>query len=80
MIELGVIYKDKITGFKGIATGNVRYLSGCDQVLLSPKVKKDGSHTKSCWFDIQRVEKVKGKKVVLDNEKTPGFDMKAPIR
>ncbi len=29
MIELGRTYKDRITGFKGVATGFVEYLTGC---------------------------------------------------
>lgn len=79
MIELGATYKDKITGFKGVATGECRYISGCNQVLLAPIVKKDGSY-KCSWFDVQRVEKVKGKKITLDNSKTPGHDIEAPKR
>ncbi len=80
MIELGATYKDKITGFQGIATGYVKYLTGCNQALLTAKVSKDGSSAPTGWFDEQRVERVGKSVVALDNSKTPGFDVPAPIR
>lgn len=43
MKELGRKYKDKITGFEGVATGYVRYLTGCNQVLLAPAVDSTGA-------------------------------------
>ncbi len=80
MIELGKTYKDKITGFKGIATGYVQYISGCNQALLAPPVAKDGAKVEAEWFDEQRLDVVRIKAVTLDNGKTPGFDKSAPRR
>lgn len=77
-IQLGKTYRDTITEFVGKATGEVHYISGCDQVLLMPKVDKDGKKLDGEWFDVQRVEEVKAKSVKLDNHKTPGFDQPAP--
>jgi hypothetical protein len=79
-IELGRSYRDRITGFKGMATGHVRYISGCNQVLLAPPVDKDGKLRDAQWFDEQRLEDQGGKTLVLDNSKTPGFDAPAPKR
>jgi hypothetical protein len=81
-IELGMKYRDKISGFTGVATGYVRYITGCNQVLLGPKAKDDGTLPSSEWFDEQRVEDVTeaGGRVVLDNGATPGFDRPAPKR
>lgn len=80
MIVLGQKYKDKISGFEGVATGFVQYLTGCNQALLAAKMKKDDKEPKSIWFDEQRLDPV-GKKVIsLDNSKTPGPDLPAPIR
>ena len=78
-IEMGREYKDKITGFRGICTGKAEYISGCSQVLITPKVKK-GEGTKAEWFDEQRLEQIGRKTITLDNEETPGCDMAAPIR
>lgn len=80
MITLGTTMKDKITGFKGVAVAYTQYITGCNQVLLQPPVKKDGGYEDSCWFDEQRCEPVKAKKVILDNGTTPGFDKPAPKR
>lgn len=80
MIELGNSYKDKITGFQGVATGHVRYLTGCNQVLLAPPCDKQGQLRESQWFDEQRLDPIKAKRIVLDNAATPGFDKEAPKR
>ena len=53
---LGREAKDKITGFTGIITCHCRYLTGCDQYGLTPKVNKDGKTTDSQWFDEGRIE------------------------
>lgn len=78
-IELGKTYSDKITGFKGVATGHCGYLSGCNQTLLVPAVKDDGSFQEGQWFDDQRmVVDDAVDKISLDNGKTPGCDIEAP--
>ncbi len=80
MITLGMKVKDKITGFTGIVTGYVTYITGCNQALVVPAVGKDGAAKDASWFDEQRLEQV-GKTVIsLDNSKARGFDKAAPIR
>lgn len=81
-IVLGRKYRDKISGFTGVATGYVNYITGCNQALLGPKAKDDGTLPQSHWFDEQRLEDVTepGGQVVLDNGDAPGFDLPAPIR
>ena len=54
-IEFGKEYRDHISGFVGKCTGFCRYISGCDQVLLSPPVDKDGKHQEGMWFDDDRL-------------------------
>jgi len=77
MTQLGSEVKDIISGVKGIATGRVEYITGCNQVLIQPQ-SKDGSFKDSFWIDEQRVI-VLGKKIIqLDNGKNPGFDKPAP--
>lgn len=52
MIKLGKEAQDKITGFKGIITGRAEYLTGCNQYILTPKVKKgSASPAEGAWFD-----------------------------
>ncbi len=77
---LGYTYADKITGFEGVCTGHVYYLTGCDQLLLAAQAK-DGKPGEGSWFDVQRCTRVAGMaRVVLDNGKTPGSDRPAPVR
>lgn len=74
-IDLGCKVTDKVTGFAGIVTGIVYYLSGCNQALVVPRVKKDGTLAEGNWFDLQRLDvDGRGKPIRLDNAKTPGFD------
>ena len=57
-LVLGRTYMDKITGFTGVATGFVTYITGCDQVLLVPSVGDDGKRREGEWWDIVRIEPV----------------------
>lgn len=77
---LGLTFKDKITGFEGVATGYVQYLTGCNQVLLAPRCGPDGALRDSQWFDQQRLETQMNAAVTLDNGVTPGCDRAAPKR
>lgn len=81
MINLGQTVTDRITGFKGVVTGIVHYISGCHQALVTPRVKDDGSAGDPHWYDLQRLE-IDGTAaiVTLDNGPTPGFDRAAPKR
>ena len=69
MIELGVIARDKITGFGGIVTGRAEYLTGCVQYMVTPPVKKDGSYAESGWLDEDRLEVICNNKFVLTPDK-----------
>jgi hypothetical protein len=37
-VEFGRLYRDDLTGYEGRCAGFTSYISGCDQVLLVPKV------------------------------------------
>lgn len=77
---LGNTVKDRVTGFSGVVTGVVHYLTGCSQALVQPPVK-DGELKESHWFDVQRLETdVATPAIVLENGDTPGFDRAPPKR
>jgi hypothetical protein len=80
-IEIGQKVTDRITGFTGVVTGKVNYISGCEQALVAPRVDKDGKLVSSEWFDVQRLDAVADHAtVVVDNARTLGFDTPAPRR
>ncbi len=61
-IILGDEYTDKITGFKGVATGLTFWLHACERVSLQSKVlTKDGKVAEPEWFDVPGVKHVKTK-------------------
>lgn len=79
-MELGIKVKDRISGFSGVVTGFVTYLTGCNQALVAPAIGKDGNLRHAEWFDVQRLERIGTSKITLDNSKSPGFDRAPPVR
>jgi hypothetical protein len=79
MAKLGGTYTDKITGFRGIATGYVQYITGCNQLLLAPKAAEGGMKA-SEWIDEQRLVLEPDAVVVLNNGSNPGADRAPPRR
>jgi hypothetical protein len=77
--ELGATLKDLISGFQGIATGRVSYITGCDQYLLQPQ-SKDGDKKEAIWFDVNRLTQVGKKKIILKTSEENGADISAPIK
>ncbi|CCF19104.1 protein of unknown function [Pseudorhizobium banfieldiae] len=79
--SIGKTYRDKITGFQGVATGHVDYITGCNQTLLQPKSADPAKRAEAEWFDDQRLEEVPNvNRIILNNGQTPGFDREAPKR
>lgn len=79
-MKLGNTYKDSITGYEGIATASVKYISGCEQTLISPKHIK-GGFDKGEWFDNQRLLLNDNKKTAeVRQESFTGFGPEAPKR
>lgn len=77
MIELGATVTDRITNFRGIATGRASYLTGCDQYLVATS----NPDRDPKWFDEQRLVIDHDVKIlVLDNSKGNGADIPAPIK
>lgn len=81
MQYLGHTVTDRITGFRGIVTGQVEYLTGCNQVLVVARSPEPTKEASGVWFDQQRVEIDHDvERLVLDNGATPGCDLPAPKR
>lgn len=65
---MGKTVQDRITGFEGIITGISSYLTGCDQVCITPKSKDDNLKNDSIWLDTSRVVILNKKRFVLSGE------------
>lgn len=71
--KMGYHAKDLVTGFQGIITGFARYITGCDQVCLTPPVKGDGTVIEGRWFDTNRIKLMSDKpEVKLDTKEDKG--------
>ena len=71
--KLGLLVKDKITGFEGILTSRTEYLTGCNRYAVQPRVLKEGNLIDACWFDEDQIE-VTGQGILPENvqSKEPG--------
>jgi hypothetical protein len=76
-IKLGDKVKDSVTGYEGIVTGIVSYLTGCDQVLITQKCKKGDNEIKSTWLDMNRVD---GTDLMNQAKSNKGAMIAAPIK
>ena len=56
---MGAEYRDKVTGYTGIATARWDFLGGCTRIHLRTKVKKDGTLPEPLAIPIERAELVK---------------------
>lgn len=52
---LGYTVIDQVTGFKGIVTGQVQYLTGCNQYLVVPRIDDKGAMRDGNWLDESRL-------------------------
>ena len=62
--EMGIEVRDRVTGFKGVITGYAHYMFGCDQFLVMPNVRDDGTAQDGKWFDDGRISIVPEGRVV----------------
>jgi hypothetical protein len=60
-IVLGEKYKDKVSGFVGIATEQLEWLGGCSHVVLTPPVGKTGAIVATQRIQVERLELVVSK-------------------
>lgn len=58
MIRLGDIVVDEVTGFSGMATARIEYLTGCVQYKVQPMGLFEGKIVESEWLDAQRLDEV----------------------
>ena len=59
-VTLGKTYRDKVTGFTGVATAKHEYLNGCVQYSLEGRVKEgaEGEKPAAIGVDVQQLEAV----------------------
>lgn len=69
---------DLITEFTGTVTAYCQYVTGCDQYLLTPKCKEDGTKPQSYWFNVNRLEFEDDGRPKLNTKKDKGPDIEAP--
>jgi len=63
-IKIGDKVRDKITGFEGTVTADIKYMYGCRQFQVTPDVDENGNQRKHDWIDEPQLKLIKnnGKK------------------
>ena len=71
-IKLGVLCRDIVTGFDGIAVAKTEWLSGCIRFTLQPQdMTKEGALKDSQAFDVEQLVVV-GKGVQIKKQEAGG--------
>ena len=77
--EFGDVLEDKISGFQGAITGFSTYITGCAQLLLTPRVKDNGKCPEGTWIDIDRLKAVKkDTSGIVPNPRSGGLSSRDP--
>lgn len=77
----GTKVRDVVTGFTGVITARVEYLTGCNQCAVQPPVNDKGEIPDGRYIDEDRLVAVEGAEVVkLDTKTANGFDAPPPQR
>ncbi len=78
--DIGRNAEDVITKFTGTITGFARYLTGCDQFLVSPPVDDKGKHVDGKWFDQNRLNVSEHAPIKLNTVKMKDPGEPAPVK
>ncbi len=78
MHTLGQEATDKVTGFKGILTCRIEYLTGCDHYGIAPPAV-DGKVNETAYFDEGRI-KIIGPGITAEEVKAPSEKTGGPQR
>lgn len=58
-LKLGVLARDKVSGFEGIVMARTEWAYGCTRIGLYPRVtNEDGDVKDDQWFDERQVEQI----------------------
>jgi hypothetical protein len=63
-MKLGDVVRDKISGFQGVATCRVEFITGCVRWRISPQEVDEGELIESQYFDAEQLEEVDVPKVI----------------
>lgn len=71
-IELGDEVQDLVSGFKGVAVGRTQWLYGCERIIVTPRMGKDGKVGENMSFDEPQLKLLKAKTIKTKVEKKGG--------
>ncbi|WP_172332544.1 hypothetical protein [Mangrovicoccus sp. HB161399] len=76
-VAMGDKVKDTLTGFTGVVIAHAEHMTGCNQLYVLPQSEKENEIKDGHWFDIERIEKIGDRAVVVEARLT-GADVPAP--
>lgn len=79
--ELGITVVEIVTGYTGIVTARVEFITGCNQYHVQPKLKGNAEFQEGRYFDETRLSELNEKIVKIpESKKYPGCDTLAPLK
>ena len=70
-IEVGDKVRDIVSGQEGIVVGVTKWLTGCDSATIEVPFGPDGTKRDNLYSDVNRLEVVKARAVVINQEPEP---------
>lgn len=55
-IALGLMVRDKVTGFVGVADNRAEFMHGCTRYYIQPQINRDGAVPEGALFDEPQIE------------------------
>lgn len=71
-IELGKMYRDTVTGLKGVAVSRHEYMNGCVRISLQSRELHDGKPVEQQSFDIEQLVETEEAGVKVNKRPTGG--------
>lgn len=72
MIKLGDEVQDLITGFQGIATARIIYITGCVRYEVTPEGLEKGNMIEPQWVDERTLKVIRKAKVKIKEKPLSG--------
>lgn len=76
--QLGDRVQDVVTKVEGVVIGITTWLTGCDQLVISRGMDKEGKVQDTFYCDIHRAKVIEGGRIELPVPKTEGIGGPTP--
>lgn len=77
---LGAKVRDNVSGFAGVVYAVTTFLNGCIRCGVQPPVDEKGNYRDDRWFDVEQLEVIEERAVIVPGQQTGGERSDPPPR